>query len=114
MGPKEVVVRIFITLKNPSSSAGFEPLGPVASTLALDHRGRPTKAYGIVKWVLVLNLSTERVLKIDSALKARVTLLFHVGMNYWCNKFSPTASSLIQAGVMHSAYTTIDYPCTSC
>jgi hypothetical protein len=33
--PKEVVLRIFITLKNPSTSAGIEPatLGPVASTL---------------------------------------------------------------------------------
>jgi hypothetical protein len=33
--PKEVVQRIFITLKNPSTSAGIEPatLGPVASTL---------------------------------------------------------------------------------
>jgi hypothetical protein len=32
---KEVMLRIFITLKNPSTSAGIEPatLGPVASTL---------------------------------------------------------------------------------
>jgi hypothetical protein len=33
--PKEVVLRIVITLKNPSTLAGIEPatLGPVASTL---------------------------------------------------------------------------------
>jgi hypothetical protein len=39
--PKEVVLRIFITLKN---SSGLNPrsLGPVASTLPLDHRGRLT------------------------------------------------------------------------
>jgi hypothetical protein len=38
--PKEGVLRIFFALKNPTSSAGFEPanFGKKASTLPLDHR----------------------------------------------------------------------------
>jgi hypothetical protein len=37
--PREVVLRIFIALKNPSLNP--RTLGPVASTLPIDHRGRP-------------------------------------------------------------------------
>jgi hypothetical protein len=67
--PKEVVLWIFITLKIHRPRPGLNPqtLGPVASTLLLDHRGRLVVISKVKKnfFVLHCNLSYCILLLLD-------------------------------------------------
>ena len=58
--PKKVVLRIFITLKTPSTKVGIEPatLGPVASTLTTS----PPRATPCLIFVHLIKLSVTQTM----------------------------------------------------